>query len=69
MITELEKYGLPGIVIGGLAWFILYLIKQHKQERTDWKSTIDKQFDEANKSNRQTTSLLTSIKTILDHRR
>jgi hypothetical protein len=67
-MIELTQYGLPGIVIAGLSWFVLYLIKEHKKERDEWKQTTERQFDHANESNKETRSLLSEIKTILHKR-
>jgi len=64
-MNELTQYGLPGIVIAGLCWFVLYLIKEHKKERQEWKQTTEKQFDEMNKQSNNATALLSTIKAML----
>ncbi len=42
---NLEKYGFQGVVIAGLCWFVIYLLKSHKAERKEFRETIQKQFD------------------------
>ncbi len=43
---SLEKYGLPGIAIIGLCYFIMYLMKEHKKEREE---TEKRQIETINK--------------------
>lgn len=68
-MTELTQYGLPGIVILGLAAYVLMIEKRHKEERDEWKRTIDKQFDRQNDAIDKNTNILSALKTILENRR
>lgn len=43
MNEALLKYGLGGIIIAGMAWFILYLMKDHKKEREEMRVGNEKQ--------------------------
>jgi hypothetical protein len=37
MENELLKYGLSGICIAGLAWYILHSEESHRKERKEWR--------------------------------
>lgn len=52
----LLRYGLPGVVIGGLSAFVMKLIEWQRKDRTEWRDEIariqeenrkihEKQFD------------------------
>lgn len=61
-----SEYGIAGVVICGLAYFVMYLMKQHKEERQDWQRTNERQQDESNKNIRENTNILTGLKTLLE---
>lgn len=63
----LSHYGILGLCVAGLCYYILKIEKRHASERSEWKETIDKQFDEANKNTRENTSVLSSLKTIIEN--
>jgi hypothetical protein len=65
----LEKYGLPGVVIIGMAWFVMYLMKEHKNERKEWQKTNEKLQDDTNKNIKENTNILAGLKTLLEHRK
>lgn len=65
----LDKFGLPGLVISGLVWFVLYLMKEHKKERQEWLRTLEKHSDEMNKNARAITSVLAGLKSLLENRK
>lgn len=65
----LDKFGLPGIVIAGLAWFVMYLIKEHRKERIEWQKTLERHSDEMNKNVRANTSVLAGLKALLESRK
>lgn len=65
-MSELTQYGLPGIVIAGLCWFVVNIMKQHKDERKEWKQTTEKQFDEQNKSSNAVTNALSRLNTLIE---
>jgi hypothetical protein len=74
MNEVLVKYGFPGIVIAGMAWFILYLMKEHKKERKEYLQTSEKQFDrlnqitdDSNKVTRENTNILQGLKALLEN--
>lgn len=64
-----EKYGLPGIVIAGLAWFVLYLMKEHKKERKEWRESQERLQDDTNRNIRENTNVLAGLKTLLENRK
>jgi ABC-type anion transport system duplicated permease subunit len=72
-MNDLQSYGVLGIVVIALAAYVLMIEKRHSSERKEWKDTIEKQFDvvnraadEANKATREHTSVLSSLKTIIE---
>lgn len=65
-MSELAQYGILGIICAALAAYVLHIEKRHSSERKEWKETIDKQFTEANKTTRENTSVLSSLKTIIE---
>lgn len=66
---EWAQFGLPGIIIVTLAGYVLLIEKRHKDERDEWKKTIDKQFDRQNDSIDKNTNILSALKTLLENRR
>lgn len=69
MNESLAQYGLAGIVIIGLAWFVMYLMKQHKEEREEWKRSQDRQNEEMNRNINRNTDILSGLKTLLESRK
>jgi len=67
-MTELTQYGLSGIVIAGLCYFVMYLMKQHKEERSDWQKTNERLQDDTNKNVRENTNILSGLKTLLENK-
>lgn len=64
-----ENYGPLGLAIIGLGiilkivWnFSQQLLKDHKQERDEWRTMIEKQFDEVEERDRKQANLLQEIK-------
>lgn len=64
-MTILEQYGLSGIVIAGLAWFVMYTIKEHRKERKDWKELSERQFDAMNKNSNEVTKTISELSTLI----
>jgi len=76
MEKEFLQYGVLGMVAVGLSWFIMYLIKDHRKERKEWREFQEKQMDrimeqgdESNKVIREHSNLLSGIKTLLENRK
>ena len=76
MEKELLQYGPLGIMVIGMAWFILYMVKDHRKERKEWREFQEKQTDrmmeqgeESNKVIRDHSNLLSGIKSLLENRR
>jgi len=76
MENELLKYGVLGVVVIGMAWFIMYMVKDHRKERKEWREFQEKQMDrimkagdESNRVIREHSNLLSGIKTLLENRR
>lgn len=68
-MPELAQYGILGIICAALAAYVLMIEKRHTKERREWQDTINKQFDEANKTTRENTSVLSALKTIIESMR
>jgi len=75
MEKEFLQYGVLGMVAVGLSWFIMYLIKDHRKERKEWREFQEKQMDrimeqgdESNKVIREHSNLLSGIKALLENR-
>lgn len=66
MYEILEKYGFPGLAIGGLCWFIMYLMKQHKEERKEMSEMIGRQNEESNKNIKDNTNVLSGLKALIE---
>lgn len=69
-----EQYGISGLVIVGLAWFVVYLMKSHKTERKEMADRMekmsdksDRREDETNKVIRDTGGILQGLKTLLEN--
>lgn len=69
MTDTLAQYGLAGVVILGLAWFVMYLMKEHKDEREAWQKTQERQQEEHNKSLNKNTDVLSELTTLLKNRK
>ena len=66
MKEVLSDYGILGVMLAALAAYVLMIEKRHKEERKEWKETIERQFDESNKTTRENTSVLSSLKAIIE---
>jgi hypothetical protein len=70
------QYGVLGAIPVALTWYIMYLHKQHKKERDEWKVMQEKQLDrmddiakENNKVIREHTNMLSGLKSLFESRR
>lgn len=66
--TELTAWGIPGAIIAGLAAYVLLIEKRHREERSDWAKTNERQVDEQNRNLKENTSVLSALKTLLENR-
>jgi len=69
----LEQYGLVGLIITGLASFVMYEVKQHRKERDEWKAQAKSQHKEVvhtsikfNETISRNTSAVEGLKTLLE---
>lgn len=80
MDTNLAQYGLAGICLIALAWFIMYLMKenkkereeterQHRLERETWNAINQRQLEETNKNINRNTDILSELTTLLKSRK
>lgn len=63
------NYGVLGVVVVALGYYIVSVEKRHKEERDEWRKTIEKQNDQINKNVQDNTSVLSALKTLLENRR
>lgn len=68
-MNEFLNYGVLGIVVIALAGYVLKIEARHKAERDEWRRTQEKQFDEQARNIKENTSILSSLKTLLESRR
>ena len=45
LILAASGYGLPGLMLLALAWFIYYMYTLHHKERKDWYDAQERQTD------------------------
>ena len=70
------QYGVLGLVVIGMAYYILLIERQRVKERDDWREILQKQnerlneiADESNRIIREHTNILIGLKTLLENRR
>lgn len=63
---NVPEYGIAGVALAAMAYFIMYLMKQHKEERSDWQKAQERQTDEANRNINRNTEVLSSLKTLIE---
>lgn len=82
-MTPIESYGLPGVLLGGIAWLAIVfkdILKDHKAERDeierqrrierdDFRKTIERQFEDSNKVTNNATQALTELSSLLKNRK
>ena len=75
MEKELLQYGIAGIGLIALAWYILKKDSSHKKERQELIEKDEKHFDrlnqitdETNRVLRENTNILSGLKTLLENR-
>lgn len=76
MNEVLLQYGVLGVVVIGLASYILKIEARHKKERDEWREQDSKQLDRVNQMNdtnnqvlREHTNILQGLKTLLENRK
>lgn len=68
-MSDLSQYGILGIIVIALAAYILMIEKRHRDERDEWRRQNERQIDEHNKNIKENTSILSALKTMLEHRK
>lgn len=75
-MNELANYGVLGVVLIVFAIWYAKKDRQHKEEREstekmhreergDWKKTIEKQFEESNKVTKENTNIVSELSTLI----
>jgi len=69
----LEHYGLIGLIIVGLGVFVVYQLRQHSTERSEWREQAQEQHTEivhlnikSNETIKDNTVAVQSIKTLVE---
>lgn len=68
-MTDLANYGILGIIVLALAGYVLSIEKRHREDRESWQRSNERLTEETNKNIRENTSVLSSLKTLLENRR
>lgn len=68
-MSDLSQYGILGIIVIALAAYVLMIEKRHREERSEWRRQNERQIDEQNKNIKENTSILSALKTMLEHRK
>jgi len=75
LLPYLAQWGIGGLVLLGCGWFLYYRDKAHREERCEWRKTIQAQHNETLEESRlsrtalnNNTSVLTELKTIINAR-
>lgn len=53
-------------VIIAMAGFVLYIMKQHRDERQDWQRQNERQNDEANRNSKESINVISALKTLIE---
>lgn len=80
MTDLLKDYGITGICLAILAAYFAFIEKKrgkereelekaHREERKEWRATIEKQFEEQARNTKENTSVLASLKQMLENRK
>lgn len=76
MENQFLQYGVLGAVCIAMAWYVMFLQKEHRKERKEWRDFQEKQVDrmaeqtdESNKVMREHSNLLSGLKTLLENRK
>ena len=56
-----DLYGIPMMMIGMLSWFILYMAKSHRSERSEWRKDQSGLQKESNNVMRDLTKVITEV--------
>lgn len=53
-------------VIIAMATFVMYIMKQHREERQDWQKQNERQNDETNKNSKENINVISALKTLIE---
>jgi len=54
------------VIIVGMAGFVMFIMKQHREERDQWQKLNERQQDETNRNVRENTNILSALKTLIE---
>lgn len=64
-MTPYQQY-VEWAIIVAMAGFVMYIMKQHRDERDQWQRINERQQDEANRNVRENTNILSALKTLIE---
>lgn len=75
MENALLQYGVLGVVVLGMAYYIVRIEIRHAKERKEWQDKDDRHFntlisakDESNRVIRENTNILAGLKALLENK-
>ena len=66
LLITLGEYGLQGIAIAIMVYFIKRMQEIHREERKEWRESTEKQHGQLVNLTKDSHSVLTEIKTMLN---
>jgi hypothetical protein len=76
MEEKMLQYGILGICVVAMGWYIILKDKHHEKRENEWQETVnkiadrmDKREEETNKTIRENTGILQGLKTLLENRK
>lgn len=66
IVKSFIDYGLPGLVIVSLFWIIHLIIKQSREERSEWLQTYKTLSKMADERQKETNSVLHNLTAVIE---
>jgi len=66
MESVLLNYGVLGVTTTGLSVFVLYVLKEHKKERDEWRTDRDSRNTKMEQAINNNTAMMNSVKTLVE---
>lgn len=65
LFQNAEQFGALGIIAFAMGYFILYIMKQHKEERAEWRDMAADQHREATTAINNNTAVLSRLEALI----
>ena len=69
METTLINYGALGVMCLVLISLVYYLLKEHKDERREWRETTNSIIKDQTQATKDLTNIITVLKTMIEDRK